>query len=210
MSEWTEVKDENENAETEFEGKIWKPEMVDEAIIGRYVDMEENVGTNNDSTLYHIRDQKDELWKVWGSKVLDSLFQKVPLQSEVKLVYLGKKQSKAGFYYKVYKLFQKPGGGASSSSSSTVEKPESDEPPVINMMSNDEIEDNPFMNNPEHDAEARALITEITDFLLKNEITPDQVGKKIIGSTASKWVRQGKIKSKTMLERIEKELDRRY
>jgi len=123
--DWNEITDGNENGESEFEGEIWKPEMVDEALIGKYVEIEENVGTNNDSTLYHIRNENGELFKVWGSKVLDGLFKKVPLNSMVKLVYKGKKKSQKGFYYKVYKLFSKQGGeGASASSSSTVEKPE--------------------------------------------------------------------------------------
>jgi hypothetical protein len=129
MSDWEEVTDGNENLESEFEGEIWKPEMVDEALIGKYVEIEENVGTNNDSTLYHIRTVEGELFKVWGSMVLDGLFQKVPLNTEIKLVYKGKKQSKKGFYYKVFKLFQKPGGEPSGSSSSN-QQPKQEQPNI--------------------------------------------------------------------------------
>lgn len=131
--DWIDVEDENENMESDFEGSIWKPEMVDEALIGRYVEMEENVGTKNDSTLYHIRKEDGELFKVWGSKLLDGKFDKIPLKSLVKIVYLGKKQSKNGFMYKVFKVQYKAGGGDSQSSSSSKNR-QSDEQAVDDIL----------------------------------------------------------------------------
>lgn len=170
-NDWIEVEDGNENSESGFEGEIWKPELVDEFIIGKYVEMEENVGTENKSTLYHIRTPDDELYKVWGTMVLDTLFQKVELQSEVKLVYKGKKQSKNGRYYKIFKLFHKGGGGASSSSSSTVEKPTQNEE---NMMDNDaQIMD--ITREQEHDDQiARGWLERVTNYFVNMGISPNE------------------------------------
>ncbi len=91
MSEWMEVKREEEEKEPV---KMWEPDTVGEFIQGIYIDREEDVGQFK-SNLYNVKTKDGEV-KFWGSTVLDSLMEKVPLSSEVKITFQGKKPSKTG------------------------------------------------------------------------------------------------------------------
>ncbi|WP_321421738.1 hypothetical protein [uncultured Methanobacterium sp.] len=91
MSEWTEVKrDEDEVEKPTF----WEPEAVGESLQGKYIDLEENVGKFK-SNLYTIRTNEGEI-KIWGSTVLDELMRKVNLNNEVRITFNGKQPSKSG------------------------------------------------------------------------------------------------------------------
>jgi hypothetical protein len=202
MTEWEKVED-GPNGEVGFEGTIWKPEVVDEAITGDYVEKEEDVGLQGDSTLYHIK-ADDIYWKVWGSTVLDGLFKNVPVGSKVRLVYKGKRKSQKGNFYKFYELYTAKGGASASSSSN-------DGPETLDLSgrTSDEQAVNDIMKDGP-DKQAAYWVGEITDYLIAEGIKADDIKPLIIGETASKWVRSGRIKTKTMLERIEKELKKRY
>lgn len=103
MTDWIEVKSEDEEKE---QVKMWEPDAVGESIQGKYIDKEEGVGQFK-SNLYTVRTQEGEI-KVWGSTVLDNLMEKVPLSSEVKIIFQGKKPSKAGKNpWKDYKVMYK-------------------------------------------------------------------------------------------------------
>lgn len=103
MSDWIEVNNEEEEKE---QVKMWEPAAVGESIQGKYIDIEEGVGKFK-SNLYTVRTQKGEI-KVWGSTVLDNLMEKVPLSSEVKIIFQGKKPSKSGKNpWKDYKVMYK-------------------------------------------------------------------------------------------------------
>ena len=106
MTEWIEVKNEEEEKE---QTKMWEPAAIGESIQGYYIDKEENVGQFN-SNLYTIKtDEKEEI-KFWGSTVLDNLIEKVPLSSEVKIIFQGKQPSKNGkTFWKDYKVLYKKG-----------------------------------------------------------------------------------------------------
>lgn len=104
MSDWIEVKNEEEEKE---QTKMWEPQAAGESIEGFYIDKEENVGQFN-SNLYTIKTGKGEEVKFWGSTVLDDLIGKVPLSSEVKIIYQGKQPSKGGKkFWKDYKVMYK-------------------------------------------------------------------------------------------------------
>lgn len=128
MVKWNTVEADSPQDEDD-ESKIWKPELVDEWISGKYFDKDENIGQNQDSTMYHIRDQDGTHYKVWGTMVLDSRMGKVEMGKLVKIVYKGKRQSKQGNYYKVFDVAWADAedgegdGGEPSPSSSTPPKP---------------------------------------------------------------------------------------
>jgi len=140
MTKWNTVEADSPQDEDD-ESKIWKPELVDEWISGKYFDKDENIGQNNDSTMYHIRDMDGTHYKVWGTMVLDSRMGKVELGKLVKIVYKGKRQSKQGNYYKVFDVAwaepedgDEDGGEKSSPSSSSKPKPSQKRKPVAGKL----------------------------------------------------------------------------
>lgn len=92
---WIEV---NESSDT------WD---LKEPIQGIYKSKKENVGPNNSNQ--YIVETKDGNVGVWGSTVLDNKFAEVPVGSEVKIEYLGKKDGKRG-QYKDFSLAYRPTG----------------------------------------------------------------------------------------------------
>ena len=103
MSDWIEVKKDEEEKE---QSKMWEPEAVGESIQGSYIDKEEDVGQYK-SNLYTIKTDAGEI-KFWGSTVLDNLMDKVPLSSQVKIIFQGKQPSKSGRNpWKDYKVLYK-------------------------------------------------------------------------------------------------------
>ena len=65
-------------------------------IVGKYIGMKTNVGPNA-SNIYNIVNEADgEIWGVWGSAVIDSKFEEIPVNSRVRIEYLGKKPGKRG------------------------------------------------------------------------------------------------------------------
>jgi len=103
MSDWIEVRNEEEEKEPV---KMWEPDTMGEFIQGIYIDKEEDVGQFK-SNLYLVKTDEGEV-KFWGSTVLDSLMEKVPLSSEVRITFQGKKPSKTGKKaWKDYKVMYK-------------------------------------------------------------------------------------------------------
>jgi hypothetical protein len=83
-------------------GDTWKPE--EQAVIfGTYKAHKSNVGPNNSEVYVIKEDDKDEPTSVWGSTVLDSRFEEIPIGSRVKIEYLGKTKGKRA-EYKDYKV----------------------------------------------------------------------------------------------------------
>lgn len=84
-------------------GETWKPENAGDLIFGTYKAHKSNVGTN-DSEVYVIReDGKEEDTSVWGSTVLDARMEEVPINSRVKIEFLGLKDGKRT-QYKDYRV----------------------------------------------------------------------------------------------------------
>jgi hypothetical protein len=130
---------EGDTPQDDDESTIWKPDNADEWIVGKYFDLDENIGLKGDSNLYHIRSDDGTHYKVWGSMILDDLMSKVNMGSDVKIVYKGKKQGKNNFY----KLFEvsvpegedgDEGGESSPSSSKSESKPSQKRKPVAGKL----------------------------------------------------------------------------
>lgn len=72
----------------------WKPQEVNDELVGIFVKADKNVGANN-SMLYNMEVEGKPL-SVWGSAVLDPKMNAVKPGDLIKIVYLGKGEAKAG------------------------------------------------------------------------------------------------------------------
>lgn len=77
-----------------IENEVWKPEEVDEEIIGVFISSDKDVGVNN-SIIYHLEVESKPV-SVWGSAVLDAKMIAVKPGNKLKIVYKGKGEAKAG------------------------------------------------------------------------------------------------------------------
>jgi hypothetical protein len=68
---------------------------VGDSIEGVYISKKENVGVNN-SNVYVLRTEEGELVGVWGSTVLDAKFEKIALDTQVAIEFIGSKMNKSG------------------------------------------------------------------------------------------------------------------
>ena len=84
---WKEIKDDI------FED-TWMPKEEGDSIEGVLVEIKENVGVNK-SKLYKVQTD-DGLISVWGSTILDSRLEQVPVGAKIKIVYQGLGKAKAG------------------------------------------------------------------------------------------------------------------
>jgi len=84
-------------------GESWKP-AERPIIFGTYIASKSNVGANN-SMMYLIQeDGKDEPTGVWGGAVLDGRFEEIPIDSRVKIEFLGKATGKRGNSFNNFKV----------------------------------------------------------------------------------------------------------
>lgn len=72
-------------------------------LYGRYVERKQNVGRHQ-SNVYIIETTGDTRISVWGSTVLDTKFQEIPLESEVWITCLGEVSGKGGSTYVDYQV----------------------------------------------------------------------------------------------------------
>lgn len=100
---WTEVGGEN--------SEMWNGEG---SVIGTLIGRQSNVGPNN-SMKYNLQQESGEVIGVWGSTVLDTKLEQVANGTEVKITFLGKRDSKGGRgQYKDFKVEMKPVEGSVS------------------------------------------------------------------------------------------------
>lgn len=111
----------------EVESKnFWKPEDEGDYIIGKYVQLDRNVGTNN-SNLYHIdisikdgeaviggeTQDMSGIVKVWGSAVLNDRMGSIPMDAIVKIAFDGRGEKKGGhaapYLFKVFQATKEQG-----------------------------------------------------------------------------------------------------
>jgi len=88
-------------------GDTFKFEKVGDEITGLYLGSEENVGENN-SNIYQFETEGKNV-SVWGSTVLDTRMKNVKVGEEVKIVFLGLKDSpnRKGKQYKDFDVFHR-------------------------------------------------------------------------------------------------------
>jgi hypothetical protein len=99
MSDWQEAGNNTES---------WKPENEGDTIQGLLTQVKENVGINNSKVYMIEQEGAEEATSVWGSTVLDTKFQEIPVGSEVKIEYLGQVKGKGPKPYKDFKVLYKP------------------------------------------------------------------------------------------------------
>ena len=80
-------------------------------IIGKYIGMKTNVGPNQSSIYNLVNEEDGEIWGVWGSVDIDSKFAEIPLNSRVRIEYLGKKPGKRGEFKDYSIKYKAPEGG---------------------------------------------------------------------------------------------------
>mgnify|MGYP000870785436 CR=1 FL=1 len=103
MSEWKEA--------GAFDGETWKPEKEGDTLEGLFVKQKSNVGKNNSNMYYIEVEGSEEPTAVWGSTVLDTKFEDIPIGALVRIEYLGKVEGKAPQPYKDFKVyFKEPSG----------------------------------------------------------------------------------------------------
>ncbi len=84
--------------------EFWSPEKVDDAVVGIYLNFEEDVGSNK-SMVYNLEMPNQKIISIWGSTVLDSKFKLVKFGDDIKIIYLGEKKAEKGSRtYKDYKI----------------------------------------------------------------------------------------------------------
>ena len=88
--------------ESEIFGDTWNPEIM-KALTGFYVGNASNQGKYS-SNVYHIEQPDGSRYTVWGSKVINDEFAKIPLDAEVRIEFLGEKTSQDGTKYKAYRI----------------------------------------------------------------------------------------------------------
>lgn len=99
MADWTEAGQ---------AGDSWKPENEGDTIQGTLKAVKTDVGINKSNVYVIQTEDAEDPMSVWGSTVLDTKFQEIPVGSEVKIEYLGTVKGKGPKPYKDFKVLYKP------------------------------------------------------------------------------------------------------
>lgn len=110
--------------------ETWKPENAGDSVTGKYVKVRDNVGANS-SNMYYLEqesaDGKDKLTiSVWGSTVLDTKFEEIPVGSQVKIEFLGLEKGKGAKPYKNFKVLYKAPDNWADDAKKAVDEEEAD------------------------------------------------------------------------------------
>lgn len=167
------------------DNESWNPQVIGDEVTGTYLNMDTNVGRNH-SNLYIIQKENGELIGVFGTVILDKKMKTVPTGWEVKIIFEGTKASKPPKKpLKLFQVFKRPG--------------DEEEPKDQKTQ---------FKMNPHDDPEARQNIDEITETLIK-ENRPPSTDKEILERAKKMHIEDKESMPKSMLKRIEEQLNRR-
>lgn len=121
-NEWANAKTANAQSSEMWDEKGGKP------MIGQLISVKHDVGANA-STVYNVRDDSGEVIGVWGATVLDGKMEEVPINSRVKIEFLGMKtNAKSGRTFKDYDVqYIEP---AESAAPAVVPTPETNVPEI--------------------------------------------------------------------------------
>jgi len=89
-------------------GDTWKPENVGDTITGTLKQVKTNVGQNNSNVYMILEEGKSDATSVWGSAVLDTKFEEIPVGSMVRIEFIGREKGKSPMPYKNFKVMYKP------------------------------------------------------------------------------------------------------
>lgn len=92
-------------------------------IIGKYIGSKSNVGPNSSMMHNVVNEDGGAITGVWGSAVLDGKFAEIPVNSRVRVEFLGKTTSKNGTAYKNYEVKFFPPQGYDPTLAPTVPAP---------------------------------------------------------------------------------------
>lgn len=84
--------------------EVWKPTQDGDTIEGTLVKSQSNVGPNN-QWVYDIKVTDGTVFSVWGKQVLDGQLSTVPVNSYIKIEFIGKKTSKKGNTFYDFNVF---------------------------------------------------------------------------------------------------------
>ena len=84
--------------------EVWKPTQDGDTIEGTLVKSQSNVGPNN-QWVYDIKVADGTVFSVWGKQVLDGQLSTVPVNSYIKIEFIGKKTSKKGNTFYDFNVF---------------------------------------------------------------------------------------------------------
>ena len=84
--------------------EVWKPTQDGDTIEGTLIKSESNVGPNN-QWVYDIKVAEGTVFSVWGKKVLDGQLSTVPVNSYIKIEFIGKKTSNKGNVFYDFNVF---------------------------------------------------------------------------------------------------------
>lgn len=77
----------------------WDEKNAGDSIEGYFFDVQENQGTDGNSTIYTLKQENGENLSFWGSAVLNDQFSKFGIGTYCMVTYNGKKKSKTGKGY---------------------------------------------------------------------------------------------------------------
>ena len=120
-------------------GSAWKPEAAGDEVGGVYVGKKEHVG-ENDSNMYTLQQPDGSVQDVWGSTVIDGQMRQVTIGSEVRIVFLGTKDSpkRKGKYYNDYEIFFR--AAPMQSAKTTADQSTPEKAPLPEPKGDDEID----------------------------------------------------------------------
>ncbi len=84
--------------------EIWKPIQEGDTIEGTLVNVQSGIGPNR-QWVYDIRVEDGTVYTVWGKHILDGQLNGVPIQSYIKIEFIGKKQTKKGNTFYDFNVF---------------------------------------------------------------------------------------------------------
>ena len=84
--------------------EVWKPTQDGDTIEGTLVKSQSNVGPNN-QWVYDIKVADGTVFSGWGKQVLDGQLSTVPVNSYIKIEFIGKKTSKKGNTFYDFNVF---------------------------------------------------------------------------------------------------------
>lgn len=103
-----EVKVEDPEWEEQGEGTVIEFKKEGDEVTGVLIALEKDIGPHK-SKLYSLKQENGEVFKVWGSKVLDSRMAAIDFGTEIKIKYIKQEKPEKGNAYKVFSVYKKRG-----------------------------------------------------------------------------------------------------
>jgi len=167
-------------------------ENLGDQVIGIYKEMKRNQGQwkKNQYTLAVEENGKVKCKYLYGTTGLDDLFKNVPIGYEVKIIFKKEiPQRPPNKPFKVFEMYKRP---------VITDEPDNE----------DDVEEDPLIENHEDNADARELISKITDYLLNEKgLSAENITDDFIRKEAGLWYGKERItreEYESLLEQLER------